>query len=169
MHPRCGISPDVGQELDALTTQQTDELLKRAGRMAYGPDDAGSHPRWTLARAIGSATDAWLSRSARALVALPADLGAGFTDQEIEVDALIRLGHGLAIELDPAAIGMRLGWLPFRFAPCELGIGDVQMDSPPGDVELDHVAVLDQRQRSTVGRFGRGVQHHRSVGGARHP
>src|SRR6266853_438098 len=81
------------------------------------------------------------------LVTFPADLGAGLTHQEIEVDALIRLGHGFAIELDPAAIGMRLGWLPFGFAPCELGVGYVQMDAATGDIELDHVAVLDQRQR----------------------
>src|SRR6202022_4050545 len=129
MQPRRGISPHVGQELDARTVQQTDELLERAGRMAYGPDDAGQHPRWTAARTIGSATAARLGRSARALVTFPADLGAGFTDQEIEVDALVGLGDGFAIELDPAAVGMRLGWLPFRFAPCQLGIGDVQMDA----------------------------------------
>ena len=107
MHPRRGISPHVGQELDALATQQPDELLERTGRVADGPDNGGSHPRWTLALAIGSATGALLRRRAPALVTFPADFGAGFTHQEIEVDASIRLRHGFAIELDPAALGMR--------------------------------------------------------------
>ena len=56
MHPRSGISPHVGDELDALTAQQADELLQRPGGVADGPDKGGLHPRGTLAGSSGSAT-----------------------------------------------------------------------------------------------------------------
>src|SRR6185503_5376138 len=47
--------------------------------------------------------------------------------------------------------------------------GNLEVDAALADVELDRVAVLDQRQRAAGGGFGRGVQHDRPVRGARHP
>src|ERR1022692_3515172 len=111
----------------------------------------------------------WKEHCARALVTLPADLGAGVAHQKIEVDSLVRLRDGCAIELYPAAIGVRLQRLPIRPATRELGVGDMQMDAEPGDVELDRVTIFDQRQRASSRGFRRGMKHHGPIGGTRHP
>ena len=44
----------------------------------------------------------------------------------------------------------------------------MQMQQAPGDIQLDHVAVLHQRKRPTRSGFRGGVQHHRAVGSATH-
>src|SRR5436309_1342728 len=86
-------------------------------------------------------------------------------DEEIEVDALVGLLHGLAIELDPAAIGMRRRRLPLRAAAPELIVRHVQLQAARVDIELDDVAVLYQGERTAGGGLRRRVQHDGSVRG----
>lgn len=102
-------------------------------------------------------------------MARPSDLRAGFADQEVEVDALVRLHHRLAVQLGPATIGMWFRRLPLRAPTREFFVGHVQMDSSFRDIELDHVAVLDKGQRSARRSLRRGVQHDGAIRGARHP
>src|SRR6185312_10931958 len=108
------------------------------------------------------------SRAARAAhsVALAPHGRARAADQEVEVGALVGLLHGRAVELDPAALGVRRQWPPFRAAPGELGGGHVQLERARVDVERDAIAALDERERAARRGLGCRVQHDGAIGGA---
>src|SRR5438105_6525525 len=93
---------------------------------------------------------------------------AALADQEVEIDALVGLQHGVDVELRVAALVRRLESLPGFAAARQLGLGHVEMQLSLLDVELDHVAVLNQRQRSARRRLRRHMQHDRAIGGAAH-
>src|SRR5260370_41899586 len=72
---------------------------------------------------------------------------AAAADQEVEIDALIRLHDMIDIKLGVAADMGRLESLPFPAPALALARGDVEMEPPFLDVDLDHVAILDQAER----------------------
>src|SRR5207248_7003413 len=65
------------------------------------------------------------------LMAFPAHLRAGFADEEIEIDAFVRLLHRFAVQLDPASIRMRRRRFPLCASTPELGVRHVQMQTAP--------------------------------------
>src|SRR5262245_30992630 len=80
------------------------------------------------------------------LVTWAAHAAAGFPHEEVEIDALVGLLHRRAIELHPAAVGVRLRRLPLGAALGKLLVGHVEMQPSLADVELDDVAVPHQRE-----------------------
>src|SRR5579862_184972 len=104
----------------------------------------------------------------RDLVALARDSGPAAAYQEIEIRALVGLIDVVDVKLLIAAGGARGGWRPRGAAFAEFFIGNQELDLARIDVELDHISVLNQRQRPAYRRFGRDVQDHRSVCRAAH-
>ena len=76
---------------------------------------------------------------------LPLSSGA----HEIEVAALVGLQNGFVEQVGVAALRpIRRRQLQRRTAPLKLGVIDQQVDAAPSDIEPNHVAILDQRQRT---------------------
>src|ERR1041385_9568242 len=66
--------------------------------------------------------------------------------QEIEIAALLGLGHRIHPEPMLAAVGLGRR-LPSRAALVQLGLVDLEIELAAPGVELDHVAVANQRER----------------------
>ncbi len=79
----------------------------------------------------------------------------------------MRLLNVLDVESIPAAGRFRQR-LPFELALCELLLAHVEMNFPRGHVELDHVPVLHERERSARRCFRRHMQHDGAVRRAAH-
>ena len=88
------------------------------------------------------------------LVRLSGHDGPGLTLQEVEIDSQMGLLHVVDIHLHVAARVVRRRWRPGGTASGQLLIGDVQVQPAASHVELDHVAVLHQRQGAADGRLG---------------
>src|SRR5690606_8355596 len=65
--------------------------------------------------------------------------GAAAADQEIEIGALVGLQHMVDIEALVAALEIRLRRLPGGLALGQLRVRHIDVQPPPGDVELDRV------------------------------
>src|SRR6185312_13954659 len=104
-----------------------------------------------------------------ASMAFPRHRSARAADEKVEIDALVRLLHRVAVKLDPSTLRVRGRRPPRRAAARELVIRNVEMQASRIDIELDHVAGFDERERPACGGFGRRVQHDGAVRGARHP
>ena len=96
-----------------------------------------------------------------------ADRGGAF--EEVEVAALVGLRDVTGVEVAVAAGIGDLARLPLRAPRRQLLVGHPQRQPPRRDVELDDVAVPDERQRPADERLRRDVQHARAVAGAAHP
>ena len=89
--------------------------------------------------------------------------------EEVEVAALVGLRDVLQVQRAVAAAVLRRGRLPVGPALLQLLVGDVQRRAAArGHVELDHVAVADERERAADVRLRRHVQHAGAVAGAAH-
>src|SRR5439155_1518888 len=71
----------------------------------------------------------------------------GSPAQEVEVRPLVRLEHVVEEEAAVAAREPRRPWLPRRSSPRELLTAHAERERPLRHVELDLVAVADERQR----------------------
>src|SRR5256885_7811787 len=82
-------------------------------------------------------------------------LSLPFAAHEIEIATFVGLQNGLVEQMRVSALGPfgRLRRRQCGAAFFELGIVDQQIDAALGDIEPDHVAVLDQRQRTADGGF----------------
>src|SRR5438445_5119320 len=71
----------------------------------------------------------------------------GSSAQEVEVRPLVRLEHVVEEEAAVAARKPGWPWLPRRSAPRELLVTHAERELPLRHLELDLVAVADERQR----------------------
>src|SRR3954469_7612304 len=71
--------------------------------------------------------------------------GAAFPDEEVEVRALVRLQDVVVVEAPVAALERGLGRAPRGTPLRQLRLVDEQFQPALSDIELDLVAVLDQR------------------------
>src|SRR6185437_12920654 len=136
-----------------------------AGVVRGTSEDAGAYASGGAA-CRGIAAFVTASRSS---VALAADAGPRATDEKVEIDTAVGLLHRCAVEPDPAARRMGSRWGPARAAPVQLGAGDVEVQSPPRNVELDRIAIFHQRERAARRRLGCDVEYDCTVRGPRHP
>src|SRR5215472_2924288 len=88
--------------------------------------------------------------------------------EESEIAALIRLRDVTLIERAVTTLVTWLGLLPRGAAALELRFRNLELQFSSLDVELDQVAVLHERKRSSDEGFGRNVQHARAVARAAH-
>src|SRR4051812_48161722 len=72
------------------------------------------------------------------LVVIPGHERPAFTDEEVEVGALVRLFHMVEVKAPVAARQRRLGLLPFRLAFLQFLVGNEQLELSLRHVELDH-------------------------------
>src|SRR5207245_1191033 len=79
------------------------------------------------------------------------------------VHPLVRLEHVVEEEATVAAGEPRRPWLPRRSSPRELLTAHAERELPLRHVELDLVAVADERQRPADRRLGRDVEDHGAV------
>src|SRR5688500_14630937 len=86
--------------------------------------------------------------------------------EEIEVAALVGLRDVPGVELPVSARVLGRSRRPGRAPGRELRVGHTERDPPGRNVELDDVAVPDERQRAADERLRRDVQHARPVTGA---
>src|SRR5205814_7086587 len=100
---------------------------------------------------------AW-SQKELILVNLRIRRGRG-TFQKIEIATLVSLRDVLLIERAEAALELRRRPLPRRAAARELVGAYLELQAARRHVELDHVAVLDEGQRTADAGFRRHVQH----------
>src|SRR5262245_65775386 len=92
------------------------------------------------------------------LVIVARNEGAAFPDQEVEVRALIGLEDVVVVEAPVASLERGLGRAPLGTPLLQLAVVDQQFQPALGHVELDLVAVLDQREhaaRSEERRVGK--------------
>src|SRR3954451_1591653 len=82
-------------------------------------------------------------------------------DEEVEIRALVRLQDVVVVEAPVAALERGLGRAPPGTPLVQLTLVDEQFQPALGDIELDLVAVLDQREHAARSRLRRHVQHHR--------
>src|SRR5437879_5000990 len=102
------------------------------------------------------------------LVVVARHEGAALAGEKVEVCAFVRLQHVIEIEAPVPARQRRLGLFPFPAPLRELIVRYEQLQPALCDVELDLVAVLDEREHAAGSGLRRDVQHHRSVGRAAH-
>src|SRR5687768_6760561 len=93
---------------------------------------------------------------------------AALADEEIEIRALARLVDVVEVKAPVAALERRLRRLPFLPPARDLLLGHEELEPPLRYVELDLVAVLDERQEPAGRRLRRHVQHDRAVSSAAH-
>src|SRR6185503_18676301 len=93
---------------------------------------------------------------------------AALADEEVEIRALVRLQDVVVIEAPVAALERWLRRLPPGLALLQFGIRHEKLQPSLRYIQLDLVAVLDQRERAARGRLGRHVQHYRAVRRAAH-
>src|SRR5689334_7467940 len=91
-------------------------------------------------------------RSARLSVRVTRHVRAAAAYEDVEIRTKMSLLNVIGIELVPAARRCRNA-RPARSSQCELLFTHIEMQPTSGNVELDHVAGLDERQRSTGGGF----------------
>lgn len=96
------------------------------------------------------------------------DTLSGAADKDIQIDAPVRFLHMIEEEACITAFAMRRRLLPKLEAPLQFLGRDIQLQRTQGHIKLDHVAILHQRQCPANGRFGRDVEHNRTIGGAAH-
>src|SRR5687767_1647462 len=90
------------------------------------------------------------------------------TAKEVEVTSAVRLFDVLFVELAVATL-MRACWRP----PClastiELHRIDAKIQTPGVNIELDHVAVAHERERTANRRLGRHMQQSGAICSAAH-
>src|SRR4051794_21236596 len=74
--------------------------------------------------------------------------GSALADEEIKVSALVGLLHMVEIEAPVAALEWWFGLLPILFSTGKFFVRDQQLDLSLRRIQLDHVAVLDQRKHA---------------------
>src|SRR5438132_1142430 len=123
--------------------------------------------RWYSTGAVVNPPPYWLVSSRLAVrrprCVLCADRGVA--SQEVEITPFVGLLHVVEEEATVAASEPRGSRLPRRAAPRELRVADPQGQPARRDVELNLVAVTDQRQGAAHCRLGRDVEDHRAVRG----
>src|SRR5213596_559430 len=98
------------------------------------------------ALASGELPESWLGTVGTALVVVARHEVAALAGEEVEIRALVRLQHVIEIQAPVAALKRRLGLLPFPSPLRELVVRYEQLQLALRDVELDLVAVLDERE-----------------------
>src|SRR5438876_6829185 len=137
-------------------SEATKQSIFAAPWIASPSLSSGAHSRDPLARNDGETS---------ACVALPS------AAHEIEIAALVGLQNGLVEQMRVAAPGPfgRRDGRKRRTALFQFLDVDQKIDASLADIEPDHVAVLDQRQRAADRGFRRDVQHDGAKGSAAHP
>jgi hypothetical protein len=72
-------------------------------------------------------------------------------DQKIQISPTVGLKYMINIKLDIASRGCGRGGLPGGPPLGEFFFTDIEVQTAPGDIKFDHVAVANQRQRTTSG------------------
>src|SRR5882672_1025066 len=145
------------------------ELIILSVNVRYGERRPAAQGRkQPSALASGELPESWLGTVRTALVVVARHEGAALAHEKVEIGAFVRLQHVIEIEAPVAACQRRLGLFPFPAPLREFLLRHEQLELSLRDVELDFVAVRDERERAARRRLGRDVQHHRSVGGAAH-
>src|SRR5262249_58024238 len=80
--------------------------------------------------------------------------------QKIEIAPQVGLGDVFEKHAAIPAIKFRSRWSEILQPAMDLLRRNTKLDLPAYHVELDFIAVLNDRQGSAQGRFGSGVQHH---------
>ena len=70
-------------------------------------------------------------------------------DQKIQISPAIGLKYMINIKFDIASGGYRRRGLPGGPPSGEFFFADIEVQTAPGDVKFDHVAVANQCQRTT--------------------
>src|SRR5262245_40706444 len=111
-----------------------------------------SVPAGSSTRAMTTSSSAWrrMVRSAACSIAcssviVAGDEGSALPDQEVEVRALIGLENVVVVEAPVASLEGGLGRAPLGTSLLQLALVDQQLQPALGHIELDLVAVLDQR------------------------
>src|SRR5690242_4966630 len=94
---------------------------------------------------------------------------AGRAFEEIEIAAVVRLRDVPLVKRAETACEVRWRRSPRGAPPRELGIVDVELQTPCGDVERDRVAVAHEREWPSDVRFGRDVQYAGAITRSAHP
>src|SRR4051812_947954 len=89
--------------------------------------------------------------------------------EEIEVAPAIGLADVLRIQPAESARILCFTRFPCRTPAPELVVAHAQRQPPPRHIELDDVAVLDERERTADEGLGGDVQNARAVARAAHP
>src|SRR5467141_266456 len=126
----------------------------------------GSGSQAAIGIGFGELPESWVGTVGAALVVVARHEGAALAGEEVEVRAFVRLQHVIEVQAPVAALEGRLRRLPFFPTGRKLLLRDEQLQPALRDVELDLVAVFDERERAARRRFRRDVQHHRAVGRA---
>src|SRR5215467_8607448 len=92
--------------------------------------------------------------SARSSVTLPGHACTASAYKKIQIRAAIGLQHVVVIELIVTTSKNRVRRLPLCATALDLRLGDVQMKTPCGHVQFDHVPIPDQPQNSPCCRLG---------------
>src|SRR3989475_225184 len=101
-----------------------------------------------IASATGELPESWLGTVGTPLVVVARHEGAALAHEKVEVRALVRLQHVIEVQAPVAARERRLGLFPFPAPLRELIVRYEELQASLRDVELDLVAVLDQRERA---------------------
>src|SRR5436309_13096947 len=155
--------PSVGP---ARSVSSRSSLPRRRAAVSRWPASAGSRalavrPRLRY-QASGASMPAILRSSARSSMsrrAYSTSTPSGTLARSLHVRdraALGALGE-LGVLGENAARVARVGQLPIRRTPVELGVVDQEVERVAGGVDHDAVAVLDERDRSSVDGLGRDV------------
>src|SRR5881396_396405 len=99
------------------------------------------------ALASGELPESWLGTVGTALVVVARHEGAALAHEKVEIRAFVRLQHVIEIKAPVAARERRLGLFPFSAPLRELLLRNEELEPALRDVELDLVAVLDERER----------------------
>src|ERR1700730_4307399 len=171
--PRC--SPSVGP---SRSVSSRSSLPRRRGAESRWPVSAGSRPAAVRPRlryqASGASIPAILRPSARSPMsrrAYSTSTPSGTPARSLHVRdraALGALGE-LGVLGENAARIARVGQLPIRLTPVDLGVVDQEVARVAGGVDHDAVAVLDERDRPPVDGLGRDVPDAVPVRAAREP
>src|SRR5207245_4922875 len=100
------------------------------------------------ALASGELPESWLRTVGTALVVVARHEGAALAGEKVEIRAFVRLQHVIEIEAPVAALQGRLRFFPFSAPLRELVVRYEQLQPALCDVELDLVAVLDEREHA---------------------
>src|SRR5712691_11367318 len=98
------------------------------------------------ALASGELPESWLGTVGTALVVVARHEGAALAHEKVEIRAFVRLQHVIEVQAPVAARERRLGLLPLPAPLRELILRYEELQPALRDVELDLVAVLDERE-----------------------